>query len=76
MTPRPRFSPWWLAGWAALLAAPLAFELYSLADHTSATPPLTQVIGRYIPAVGFFASLTVTFLVLVWHFVVTYRRRP
>jgi hypothetical protein len=40
---------WWVAGWAAILFSLLGYELWSLIDHTTRTPPLTWVICRYSP---------------------------
>jgi len=61
----------WIVLWGALLAALLAFELYSVFDKSPRTMPLTQWTIRFVPwyvGLPFFGWLFVHFGIRYWKY--------
>lgn len=59
-----KWDPRWVAAWVVLAVTVFAFEMVSLLDGNNATPPLTQVTVRWVPAAlvyAFVAWLAVHF---------------
>lgn len=45
-----KWDPRWIGGWIALAITVFVFEMWSLLDGNEATPPLTQVTVKWVPA--------------------------
>jgi hypothetical protein len=66
-----KWSPAWVAGWVVLALSIFAFEMLSLLDGNDATPPLTQVAVRWVPAAVVYAFVAW----LAVHFWQSYRSK-
>lgn len=58
--------------WAALVAAPVTYEIYA-AFHNNVVPTLTDVVSKYFPWWVTMPVLTVSFTWIWCHFAVQYK---